>query len=129
MNPVYKKARLRAEIPPEGLPDSFWVITVCNPGGVTIPGEENGVRTEAFRAQLLDHGLRHFPVMGYDPDSPHREPGFGVVCERAIALSFGRQWEQEAIFHVHQGEVILVSCGETGEECSLGSWVSKADVT
>jgi hypothetical protein len=129
MNPAYKKARLRAEVPLEELPESFWIITVCNPEGVTIPEEENVVRTEAFRAQLVDHGLRHFPVMGYDPDSPHREPGFGVVCERAIALSFGRQWDQEAIFHGDHGEVILVSCGEFAEDCPLGSWVSKADVS
>ncbi len=127
MNPDYRKTRFHVEPPPDGLPGSFAVITPCNPNGVLIAAEENSVRTEAFRIQLLEHGLQHFPVTGYDPDSPHREQGFGVVCEPAVALDFGRQWEQEAIFRVEHGGVVLISCGDPAEEWALGSWLSRVD--
>jgi hypothetical protein len=127
MNPLYLKTRFLADTPHDGLPESFAVITACNPDGIPISEEENAVRTESFRIQLLEHGLHFFPVTGFDPDSPHREQGFGVVCEAATAMAFGRQWEQEAIYRVEQGEVILVSCGEPPEEIPLGSWLSRVD--
>ena len=128
MNPAFQKARFHANPPVEGIPESFWIITACNPEGVEIPPAENALRTEAFRVQLVEHGLRHFSVSGYDPDSPHREPGFGIVCEPATALAFGRQWEQVAIFRVGRGEVTLVSCGDPAEEWPVGSWIARADV-
>ncbi len=127
MNPDYLKTRFRFSAPPEGLPASFAVITACNPDGVPISPDENAARTEAFRSQLAECGHRIFPVTGFDPDSPHHEAGFGVVCEKSTALGFGRQWEQDAIFWVEDGDVWIVSCIDPSEEVILGNWVSLAD--
>ncbi len=127
MNPDYLKTRFRFSAPPEGLPESFAVITACNPDGVPISADENVARTETFRNQLAECGHRFFPVTGFDPDSPHHEAGFGVVCEKSTALAFGRQWEQEAIFWVENGVVLLVSCSDSVEVVEIGAWSSRVD--
>ena len=128
MNPAYHKARFRVGGLTEVLPPKFWVITAENPDGVVISGEENAARTEAFRGQLGSLGLEYFSVAGYDPDSPHREEGFAVVCDGVTAHSLGSQWEQEAIFRVENGEVILVSCADLAEEWPLGPWLARLDL-
>lgn len=126
MNSAYFKARLQAKVPGT-FPDSFAVITACNPDGQTIPGAENRERTEAFRRDLAERGFSHFPVNGYDPDSPHEEPGFGVVCDEETALALGRSWGQEAIFHVRQGDVELISCANPEERYPMGRFSEMVD--
>lgn len=138
MNPAYRHARLRAELPHGSLPESFAVITACNPEGKMIPMAENHERTRQFQDQLTKLGLDHFPVTGLDLQSPHKEVGFGVVCDDATACAFGDQWMQEAIYQVKRGEVSLVHLrsGDTlvptkdrRQECrlSLGPWSAMAE--
>ena len=129
MNPAYRHARFRVgELPGGGLPERFSIVTACNPHGRTHPEAENALRTETLRQHLVDENLDHFSVTGYDLQSPHAEPGFGIVCEPSVALALGRVWEQEAIFNVHQGEVSLVPCFDPRAEIiSIGRWEDLAD--
>lgn len=108
MNPVYKRARFRAELPNGGLPDFFSIITACNPDGKTISAVENTKKTEGLRQQLLKLGYAHFPVTGYDAQSPYEEAGFGVICEQQTAMAIGHALLQEAIFIVERGMVSLI---------------------
>jgi Protein of unknown function (DUF3293) len=126
MNPDYRKSLFRVGVADDELPSTFAVVTVCNPDGVKLPAAENAARSEAFRMQLVECGLHHFPVTGYDPDGPHQEAGFGVECDRGTAMAFGRQWEQEAIFWIERGKLILVSCKDD-EEFELGTWTARVD--
>lgn len=126
MNPAYRHARFRAELPHGGLPESFCVVTACNPDGRTIADEENEKRTEALREQLVGLGLDHFPVTGFDANSPHQEAGFGLVCDHPQAYAMGQAWRQEAIFRIHRGRVSLVSCGEGMETEEIGTWEEMA---
>lgn len=122
MRSAYFKARMRANEPSGGWPESFGVVTACNPEGETIEASENEARTEQFRQSLIARGLSYFPVNGYDPDSPHEEPGFGVVCDEETALELGREWGQEAIFQVERGEVSLISCSNPDERYTVNRW-------
>lgn len=122
MNPAYRDARFRAELPHDGLPESFAVITARNPKGKTIPDEENTARTERLRLQLVKLGLDHFPVTGFDPHSPHEEPGFGVTCDLTTAYAMGNGFEQEAVFWIHRGQVTLITCGQEMATDPLMSW-------
>lgn len=127
MNPAYRYARFRAELPHGGLPESFAVITACNPEGRTIPPAENETRTREFRRQLVHRGLGHFPVTGFDPRSPHEEAGFGVLCDLETAYAMGKEWRQEAVFWIHRGEVNLIHCGPRMESEPLKRWADMAD--
>lgn len=126
MNPAYRYTRFRAELPHGGLPESFCVVTACNPDGRIIADEENEKRTEALREQLAGLGLDHFPVTGFDAASSHEEAGFGMVCNLPQAYAMGQAWRQEAIFQIHRGRVSLVSCGEEMESELLGTWEEMA---
>jgi hypothetical protein len=126
MNPAYRHARFRAELPHGGLPESFCVVTACNPDGRTIADEENEKRTETLREQLIGQGLDHFPVTGFDAASSHQEAGFGMVCDLPQAYALGQAWRQEAIFRIHRGRVSLVSCGEGMETEEIGTWEEMA---
>jgi hypothetical protein len=127
MKPEYFKARLQAELGGGRLPESFGVITACNPHGRTVSAEENSLRTDSFRRFLKEGGYEFFPVRGYDPDTLHQEPGFGVVCDEKKAVEIGRERGQEAIFHVVSGRVHLISCGNPAERYLLGDWSAMTD--
>lgn len=138
MNPAYSQARFRAELPHGSLPESFAVITACNPEGKCLPDAENIALTSSFEARLRELGLDHFPVTGYDAGSPHAEPGFGIVCDLATAMSLGDSLAQEAIFRVHRGVVTLIPLRNGGTpipvadrrlECHLplGPWSARTD--
>jgi hypothetical protein len=126
MNPAYRHARFRAELPHGGLPESFCIVTACNPDGRTIAAAENEGRTAAFRKQLAKLGLDHFPVTGFDANSPHEEPGFGILCDLPQAHALGKAVAQEAIFWIHRGRVSLVSCGQGMETEEIGTWEEMA---
>jgi len=126
LNPANPHARFRAAQPHGGLPESFCVVTACNPDGRTIADEENEKRTEALREQLVGLGLDHFPVTGFDAASSHQEAGFGMVCELPQAYAMGQAWRQEAISQIHRGRVSLVSCGDVMETEEIGTWEEMA---
>jgi hypothetical protein len=126
LNPAYRHARFRAELPHGGLPESFCIVTACNPDGRTIPDQENEERTHAFRKQLAKLSLDHFPVTGFDANSSHEEAGFGIVCELEEAYAMGNAFLQEAIFHVHRGQASLVACGKTMTQEPLQDWAAMA---
>jgi hypothetical protein len=122
MDPAYRKARFRVTPPQGGLPRNFSVITACNPDGETIPAEENAARTKRFSEELRERGLEHFAVTGFDPDSGHAEPGFGILCGRELAVEVGRKWGQEAVFVIEHGELWLLACDGDEPPEALGSF-------
>lgn len=129
MNPAYRNARFRADLPHGGLPERFAVITACNPDGKTISEAENRARTVGLRDQLERLGHEAFPVTGYDAGSAHQEPGFGVLCPLATAYAIGNALDQEAIFWVERGQVNLVSCLQKLELDPLRPWTEMADAS
>lgn len=116
---AFMKARFRGEEPEGGWPKQFGVVTACNPDGVTIPETSNAELTRRFEESLLGEGMVIFPMTGYDPDSDHAEPGYGVVCGKDEMLRLGREREQVAVFRVKDGQVWLLSCEPGGEEIPL----------
>jgi len=127
MNPAYAQARLRAELPQGALPESFAVITACNPNGETQADHLNKKANDELRLQFDKLGYDHFPVTGYDTSSPHEEPGFGVVCPEATASRIGSTLGQQAIFHIHRGQISLIACGHNSDRSPLGPWSSRVD--
>lgn len=127
MNPGYQDVRFRAELPVAGLPAAFGVVTACNPDGVTVSAKENDQATDALRSALTAENHFFFPVTGGSPDFSHSEPGFGVLFKSfEEAVSWGRRYQQEAVFWVEEGSVQLVPCDGTAP-VELGTWQSLAE--
>lgn len=126
-NRGYHDVRFRAELPPAGLPATFGVITACNPNGHTVSMEDNQRGTETLRNTLTTEKQFFFPVTGGSPDFTHTEPGFGVLFKSpAEAVSWGRQFQQEAVFWINEGRVQLLPCDGT-DPVELGTWAALAE--
>jgi hypothetical protein len=127
MNPGYQDVRFRAELPAAGLPAAFGVITACNPDGKTVSAKENEQATDDLRRSLTAEGHFFFPVTGGSPDFSHAEPGFGVLFKSSeVAVSWGRRYQQEAVFWINEGNVQLVPCDGTAP-VELGTWQTLAE--
>jgi hypothetical protein len=127
MNPGYHDVRFRAVLPAAGLPAAFGVVTACNPNGHTVAKEENHQATDALRSALTAENHFFFPVIGGSQDFSHAEPGFGVLFKSPEeAVSWGRRYQQEAVFWIKEGSVQLVPCDGTAP-IELGSWQTLAD--
>ena len=127
MNPGYHDVRFRAELPAVGLPAAFGIVTACNPDGKTVSAIENDQATDTLRSALTAENHFFFPVIGGSPDFSHTEPGFGVLFESSEeAVSWGRRYQQEAVFWIKEGSVQLVPCDGT-TPVELGAWKSLAE--
>lgn len=127
MNPGYHNVRFRATLPKAGLPAAFGIVTACNPDGRTVTDEENHQATESLRSALTADGHFFFAVTGGSPDFSHAEPGFGVIFRSPEeAVSWGKRYQQEAVFWVHEGRIQLVPC-DGSATLELGAWQTLAD--
>jgi len=122
MNPAYHTTRFL--VPSEEMdrvPETFAVVTPCNPGGQAVAEVENRHRLQQLEQVLREKKLRYFPATGTSPDGTHAEPGFGIACPLSEALALGRRFGQEAIYWIHRDSLELVAiAGSPGER--LGSW-------
>ncbi len=119
--------------PPEGWPETFAIVTGCNPvRELHEPDhspDEQAVQNEARNARLLqtlrDENLNPFPVVGASPDLLHQEPGYGfatVALPLAARLANGcKQW---GFFWV-QPDGIYICIDDSGVGWYVGSWASR----
>lgn len=109
MNPAYRTVRFL--LPNSGtspLPETFAVVTACNPHGRILNEQENRKRVEALRQLLTATPFPFFAVTGCSPDQSHAEPGFGIVCGLEDALELATVFDQEAIYWIEGGWLDLV---------------------
>lgn len=107
---VFESSILLQELPAE-----FAIVTAYNPNGESHGSEENERRDQALRKILESRGIAHWQVTGCSPDGSHREPGYGIQCPIETAVELGRQFEQEAIFRIHNDELTLICCRQSGQ--------------
>ena len=104
---------------PDNLPDSFYIVTAWDPFGKTVSVEENHVRDAQLESEIQSR--EPFRVIGMSPDEKHGEPGWGFVSSEAEALALAIKYEQDAIYHVANKQLTLVSA-EGSERAQLGLW-------
>lgn len=104
---------------PEMAPKEFYIITVWNPMGGTSSYSDNFDRDKKIERRISANDC--FRIIGMSQDEQHAEPSWGVVCTEELALDIAAEFEQEAIFHVVNDQLSLVSVdGKFRQE--LGSW-------
>ena len=121
LNPAYLKTVFRVEAPPEEWPQIFAVITAHNPDGATAPAEQNTNADALLLERVRKIGCSHWRVTGCSPDFSHAEPGLVIGTDLQTAISLGRDFHQEGIYAVRNGQLFLVNC-DCGGEIPIGSW-------
>ena len=119
--PEYLETVFYGPVPAAGWPLDFHVITAWNPKQI-VSEPENVAADTRLRTQLELDQIAHFRITGGSADLAHEEASWAIVCislERAIEI--GRQYLQNAIFEVLNGEAFVVSC-DTLERQSIGQF-------
>lgn len=117
MNAAYKYTVFQAL--PETLPDAFCVVTAWNPDGQSdLPGR-NHQRDADLAARIDAAGLKRVRITGLSPNGEHAEPGWAIDCSLEKGLALAREFAQEALYRVADGELTLVACAD-GDTTSLG---------
>jgi hypothetical protein len=108
--------------PPEsGWPHDFQIVTAHNPKRFASETENNEADT-SLRKLLEQEQIFHFRITGCSADLSYQEAGWGIVgIEFDRAIQIGRQYGQNAIFEVLDGEAFVVSC-DTLERQSIGQF-------
>ncbi|MCX8494892.1 MAG: DUF3293 domain-containing protein [Akkermansiaceae bacterium] len=102
-------------------PDEFWIITACNPysSGV-LEGDRDADRR--LRRHLSKGGYPKFRIKGISADWQHEEKSYGVSgITRDVLLELGRQFQQNAVFHIIGDRLSVVACVDD-REVQLGSF-------
>jgi hypothetical protein len=104
-----------------GWPAEFWVITACDPYSSGATGND-AAATRALAERLKLLGVWQTPVRGTSPDRRHTEASFAIAgLERAGVLALGREFLQNAVFHVVEDALSVVACAD-GKEAPAGSF-------
>ena len=101
---------------------NFAIISAQNPAGNTEHPYLNLRRDKEFQACLNQHKLPYRSVIGSAPDHSFQEKSWIVLCEKNKAITLAKQFEQNAIYWVEQGELFLVPVLLAQHEESLGNF-------
>ena len=117
--PEYLETVFCAEPAPVEIFVNFHIITAFNPKKI-LTEQENHIADTRLRTQLEQDQIAHFRIIGCSADFTHQEASWGVVgISLGRAIEIGRQYGQNAIFEVLNGEVFVVNC-DTLERRSIG---------
>lgn len=123
--PEFFLAYFSAELPPEGLPSRFAILTACNPHGKQKSEEVNLRLNAALEEDLIKAGLTYFRATGGSQDGSHREAGFGIVVKSPEVLrTRSRQYRQDAFFWIDNG-VIFIQNTEGKSLHRVDTWAAR----
>ncbi|MBI3880779.1 MAG: hypothetical protein HY301_12065 [Verrucomicrobia bacterium] len=127
MNPRHLRTIFYASMPRGGWPAQFAVITGWHRGGAALDRVSNEANHDSLRTEIFSRGLLFFPIATTGPDLASAfEPAFGIACALGEGWQLGRQFKQETIYWVDEGQLALVACaGAQPLPLPLASWTER----
>ncbi len=127
MHPAYFEVRFRCNELCEAWPSEFIIVTAFATTGENWSHERNQSANDTLESRLQELGVWHHPITGYSPQTSHAEPGFAVALGLSAGLAIGREFHQDAIYHVGGDALRVVTCQIP--ECSeyVASFQSRLD--
>lgn len=122
MNPAYLETRFRASEPVPEWPREFVIISAYATTGESWAPVENEAADCHLASELAARGGWLVRLIGYSPNGGHAEPSWAMALPLDIACDIGRQYRQDAIYHVHGDKLSVRRCGEVGEVAFVGSF-------
>ena len=126
MNPVYTETFFQTEA--TRLPKSFAILTAWNPQGKHASQEKNQENNNRLLRELQSRNLSHFPIWTRSKTGSCGEACLGIDCSETEALELAKHFDQEAIFYIEDGKVILVGCQEDLRE-EIATWESRLEAS
>jgi len=125
MNPAYATTRFSLESEPPPWPPAFAILTAHAPPGETWTGGENREADQRLRETLERLGVWMHRVVGHSPDRSHQERSWAVAISLEDALALGREFLQDAIFHVEHDMLSVIQCGPPGASVPMGRFTQR----
>ena len=105
----------------EEFPESFAIVTACNPMDKILTQDENDERNRQLLDILHSRGQYVASIIGSSRDLEHQEPSLIVRASRAESLELGIRFEQRAIFWVSKDLLEIMECS-SGKRFPVGSF-------
>ena len=118
----YRQAHFLIKPAIKDLPDSFGIVTACNPDGEEVGSAENLRLDRELVSLLSSSAVKNFRVTGGSRDMTHAEPGYGCLVDRERIVDLGCEWNQEAVFWVEGDNLFLIPCATPQEFELIGSF-------
>ncbi len=126
LHDAFKQVRFLCD--EDGVPDHFFIVTACNPDGVTVSENRNAKADQSLKETIDQLGFSVFRVTGGDFDFSHAEPGWGISCSRDQAKALAVSYRQLAFFEIRDGKVLLIVTDATDAAPEdLGKWALRLD--
>lgn len=126
--PAYFKTRFYAEKGPNKFPNNGVILSAFATTGQVWSSEKNR------QADLdLEGLLRTFPnkylwrLIGYSPDDQHAEPSWLIDLDCQIACEIGLRFEQDALYRIEEGELLVVRCNDAADRARVGRFDQRID--
>ena len=127
MTECYLDIRFRVAAAMSEWPSEFVILSAYATTGQTWPEERNAAADRRLEAELRARQGWTLRVVGYSPSTGHAEPSWATSMSFEEAIEVGRQFEQDAIFHV-RGDILSVAyCDDRRGLVPVGSFQSRVD--
>ncbi len=106
-----------------GFPDKFAIISACSPTGKKWKEARNQAADQRLRLRTRRWGAHR--LTGQSPDGQHTEPGWAVPCSKPTAIKLGKEFQQDAIYWVQDGQLNVLDTSRNRPPQVVGSFHEK----
>ncbi|MCE2814509.1 MAG: DUF3293 domain-containing protein [Planctomycetaceae bacterium] len=127
-HPAYFETRFYIERPQRELLDPAIILSAFATTGEKWPMETNRLADESLRGILEDLPHRELiRLIGYSPRDGHCEPSWHIDCDLSTGCRIGREFYQDALYVIEQGELYVVLCKAPEHRARVGRLSERLD--
>lgn len=127
-HPAYFETRFYIEKPQRELLDPAIILSAFATTGQRWPEQANRTADEALQRLLANLPHRELTrLIGYSPYDGHGEPSWHLDCDLSTGCRIGREFYQDALYVVEQGELYVVLCNVPEHRAHVGRLSERLD--
>ena len=126
-NIPYYETRFRVKHPKPDWPIEFVILSAYATTGESWTTHQNEAADSKLKDTVLTRSSWSIRVIGYSPVSGHTEPSWATDIHLNEACDIGRQFHQDAIYHVKHDELSLAYCEEEPDLVHVGDFRARID--
>ena len=127
-NIPYYETRFRVKHPKPDWPIEFVIISAYATTGESWTTHQNEAADSKLKDTVLTRSSWSIRVIGYSPVSGHTEPSWATDIPLNEARNVGRQFHQDAIYHVKHDELSVTYCDDKIALVRVGSFRERIDL-
>ncbi len=101
---------------------SFAIVTAHNPRGKIMFAPQNRLLDRKLQQKIEKLRRPYRSLIGSSADLSHMEKSWAIPMEKLAAIELAKEFQQNAIYYIHQDQLQLVPCLLPYEEVCLGSF-------